>query len=189
MSRIKRKIAQWLWKLMKPQMISGFKRGDGVYLSKTRIGSTTTLVYPERLMVADNVFIGQYNFIEASHKITIEEGCQITNYVSITSHSSHNSIRLYGKEYNSIPNMIGYETGEIHIGKYTFVGPHSVIMPGSTIGKGSIVAAGSFVKGSFPAYSIIAGNPAVLVGDTREKDAVWLEKHPELKEFYNDWSQ
>lgn len=170
-------------------MISGFKRSDGTVLTKSRIGSTTSIVYPERLWLEDNVFIGQYNFIEASNKITIEEGCQITNYVSITSHSSHNSIRLYGSKYNSVANMVGYEVGEIRIGKYTFVGPHSVIMPGSNIGKGSIIAAGSVVKGEFEDFSIIAGNPAVKVGDTRDKDVLVLEKHPELKEYYNDWSQ
>ena len=51
--------------------------------------------YKKNLKLGNNVFIGHYNFIEASNGITIEEGCQITNFISITTHSSHISIRLY----------------------------------------------------------------------------------------------
>jgi acetyltransferase-like isoleucine patch superfamily enzyme len=57
-------------------------------------------------------------------------------------------------------------------------------MPETKIGKGCIVSAYSLVKGEFPDYSILKGNPAVIVGDTRQIDAELLERHPELREFY-----
>jgi carbonic anhydrase/acetyltransferase-like protein (isoleucine patch superfamily) len=84
--------------------------------------------------------------------------------------------------------MLGYKRGKVDVGAYTFIGPHSVIMPDTEIGKGSVVAAFSFVKGEFPDFSIIAGNPAKVVGDTRKMDAPFLEAHPELRPTYEAWA-
>lgn len=161
---------------------------NGKSLPLTRIGSHTSIVGETNLDLANDVFIGQFNFIEASNGIKISEGCQITNYISILSHSSHQSIRLYGKEYRNHTDLKAYVKGQVEIGKYTFVGPHSTILPNTKIGKGSIVSAYSMVKGDFPDFAIIAGNPAKVVGDTRDKDQEWLEKHPELKKFYDQWA-
>lgn len=172
-----------------PRMVLGYTRHDGVYLPLTRISNTTSIVGASKLDIHNNVFIGHYNFIEASHGITIHNGVQITNYVSITSHSSHNAIRLYGShyiQYNGLHH--GYVTGDISIGAYSFIGPHSVIMPNTRIGKGSVIAAYSLVKGEFPDFAIIAGNPAIQVGDTRESDEFWLTKYPELHAYYDEWA-
>ena len=62
-------------------------------------------------------------------------------------------------------------------------------MPGTTLGKGSLVSAYSFVKGSFPDYAIISGNPAVVVGDTRDRDSKWLADHADLNANYQSWNE
>lgn len=169
-------------------MVMGYKNPDGKYCALTRISNTCSIVNHKNLEIGNNVFIGHYNFIEASHKIVIGEGCQITNFVSIISHSSHNSIRLYGKHYIGQSEYIAYKTGQIIIGKYSFIGPHVTILPGAAIGKGSIVAAYSLVKDQFPDFAIIAGNPAAVVGDTREIDNKYLARHPDLQAYYNEWA-
>lgn len=169
-------------------MVWGYRDRKGALLSRSRISNTTFIDYRHNLELGDNVFIGHYNFIDASNGLTISEGCQVTNYISILTHSSHISIRLYGKHYGTIPEMKGYVKGKVHIGAYTFVGPHSVIMPGTTIGKGSIVSAYSYVQGDFPDFSIIAGNPAKVVGDTRAMDKPYIDKDEELKRYYEEWS-
>jgi len=168
-------------------MIYGYKQ-NGELLKDIRIGTSTTLISKENLNLSDNVFIGQYNFIEASNGMQIEEGCQITNYVSILTHSSHISIRLYGEMYRKSSDLVGYIKGKVHIGKYTFIGPHVTIMPNTIIGKGCIVSAYSFVKGEYPDFSIIGGNPAKVIGDTRDMDKELLSLHPEIKEFYKKWA-
>lgn len=185
---LRNEIDRLIARLTKPRMISGFVRADGIRLRHFRTGSTTIYVYPERFYPEDNVFIGHHNFIEASHEIRIGKGSQITNFISLTTHSSHISIRLYGSHYGG-SEMKGYLTGPISIGEYCFVGPHSVIMPGSQIGKGSIVSAYSYVQGEFPDFSVIKGNPAIVVGDTRTLDETYLAQHPELRPFYQEWAQ
>ncbi len=188
---------KFVWQLLnllnkyiaKPRMVLGYTSFDGTYLAKTRISNTVDIVNPENLNLADNVFIGHYNILDASNRITIGEGCQISNFISILTHSSHQSVRLYGKHYiEHNGRHKGYITGEVIIGKYSFIGAHSVIMPGSKIGKGSLVTAYTLVKGEFPDFAIIAGNPAQVVGDTREKDSKLLNEYPELVGYYSEWS-
>jgi len=184
---LKEKISNRLSAYHKPLMLSNYKQ-ENITLKNVRISNTTYINAKENLVLGNHVFIGHYNFIEASNGIVIEEGCQITNFVSITTHSSHISIRLYGSEYSNYNDLIGYIKGSVHIGKYSYIGPHTVIMPNTKIGKGSIVAAYSYVKGEFPDFSIIAGNPAKIVGDTRQLDENYLKENPDLRTFYNKWA-
>jgi len=48
-----------------------------------------------------------------------------------------------------------------------FVGARAMILKGVTIGKGSVVGAGAVVTKSVPQDSIVAGNPAKIVGCSR----------------------
>jgi acetyltransferase-like isoleucine patch superfamily enzyme len=178
----------WRANAIRPRMVSGFVRGDGVFLSKTRMSSSTFLDAPHNLDIADDVFIGHFNFLEASNGIKIGTGCQVTNYVSMISHSSHMAIRLYGAEYSTSKDHISYVKGSIEIGEYTFVGPNSVIMAGTKIGKGSLISAYSYVKGEFPDFAIIGGNPGRVIGDTRKLDKRYIDRNPELKPLYEAWA-
>lgn len=187
--KFKNKIRYELNRFFQPQMVMGYRRYDGIKLVNTRISNTTYLGDREKLYLEDHVFIGHYNVIDASNGVIIKEGCQITNFVSILTHSSHISIRLYGEEYQNFADLAGYITGEVILGEFSFIGPHCVIMPGTKIGRGVLVSAYSYVKGQFPDFSIIAGNPATVVGDTRKLDREYLKDTPELKKFYRAWSK
>ena len=149
-----------------------------------RIGNSTFIDNSGNLQLADHVYIGHFNFIEAGHSISIEEGCQITSHVTITTHSSHDRIRYEGSSYGNVPSQAGTHVGPIHIGAYTFVGPGCVVMPNTRIGKGCIVQAHAYVQGDFPDFSIIGGSPARVVGSVRMRDEEVLKAHPELTSTY-----
>ena len=181
--RIKLSIIHRISKIYHPVMLAGYKTKDAKVLHNVRISNTTFIDHPESLEIEDYVFIGHFNFIEASNNIRIGEGCQITNYVSITSHSSHISIRLYGRQYINEKNHIGYVKGPIKIGKYCFIGPHSLILPNTSIGNACLIHPYSKVQGDFPDFSIIAGDPAKIIGNTKEMDKKYLDEHPLLRKY------
>ncbi|TDR80182.1 acyltransferase [Paludibacterium purpuratum] len=186
LNRLRFRLSAWI----QPRMVYGFRRYDGVYLRRTRLSNLTRVEHAHRLDIGDNVYIGHFNFVDASGGLTIGEGCQITNYVSILTHSSHIAIRLYGRHYLDHRNHAGYLRKSSVIGRYSFIGPHSVLMPGTRLGKGSLVSAYSFVAaGDYPDYAVLAGNPAQVVGDTRTMDQEWLSAHPELMALYEEWDR
>ena len=56
----------------------------------------------------------------------------------------------------------------ISVGDNVFIGMNSTILPGVTIGNNVIVGACAVVRGNVPEYSIVAGNPAKVIGDIRD---------------------
>jgi len=163
----------------------------GRYLPHTRIAPSTCIEFEDRLQLADHVFIGAFNFIEASGGVVVGEGVQITHHVSIVTHSSHRAQRLLGRAYVDWPASTprpGWVAGPVEIGAYCFIGPFTLIEAGSRLGRGCIVRAGSVLRGDYPEFSLIAGNPAVVVGDARQGDARWLADQPALRAHYEAWA-
>lgn len=55
------------------------------------------------------------------------------------------------------------ENGDIVIEDDCWIGLRSIVIAGRTIRRGSILAAGTVLVKDFPEYSIIGGNPSVLI--------------------------
>ena len=176
------------------------ERSQGRWLPHTRIAPSSCLEHEERLVIGDHVYIGPFNWIEASGGVTLEEGVQLTSHISIVTHSSHRAMRLMGRGYAGgdpeRPGWIagtdqqrpGWIAGAVHIGAYSFIGPHVLIEAGSRLGRGCIVRAGSVVRGQFPDHAVIDGRPAVVVGDARDADRRVLEQHPRWRAAYEAWA-
>ena len=180
---------RWLWRQMLYRMVFGEKAPLGRSLPHTRIAPSTCIEGEAGLELGDHVFIGQFNFLDAAAGLRIGEGVQITNFVSIVTHSSHRSLRLLGRTYANYKGKIpGYVRAPVEIGAYSFIGPHSTIEAGSCIGKGVVVCAHSRVRGSVADFAIVTGSPARAVGDVRHADARLLEQYPELAEHYRAWA-
>jgi acetyltransferase-like isoleucine patch superfamily enzyme len=180
---------RWLWRQLFYRMVFGEQGRAGQALPHTRIAPSTCIEGEAGLELADHVFIGQFNFVDATAGLRIGEGVQVTNFVSIVTHSSHRSIRLLGRAYAShAGDMPGYVRAPIEIGAYSFIGPHSVIEAGSRIGKGVVVCAHSRVRGKVPDFAIVAGSPAAVIGDVRTGDFRLLAQHPELAPHYAAWA-
>lgn len=172
-----------------PRMVYGWRRHDGTRLPHTRISSATKLESPDQLDIADHVYIGPFNLIDASGGLHIAEGVQITSHCALLTHSSHQSLRLAGRRYWGHAQPPGFVRKATHIGAYSFIGAHSVVMPGSRIGRGVIVRAYSYVDGEVPDFAIVAGQPAVVVGDTREADEAWFAAHPGQRADHDAWAR
>jgi acetyltransferase-like isoleucine patch superfamily enzyme len=165
------------------------ERSQGRWLPNTRISASSCLECEERLVLGDHVYIGPFNWIEASGGVTLEEGVQVTSHVSIVTHSSHRAMRLLGRAYVDWQGeRPGWVSGPVYIGAWTFIGPHSLIEARTRLGRGTLVCAGSVVRGEFPDFAVLDGRPARVVGDTRRTDEALLARHPELRAHYAQWA-
>ncbi len=153
-----------------------------------RISTSAAIEHSDRLTLGRNVFIGHHAFIDATHSIEIADGCQIAHHATILTHSTHDSVRLYGDAFHNNTNGKTTLKAGVKIGAYSFIGSYSLLMPATVLGKGCLVYAYSYVNGIFPDYSILSGKPAKIIGNTRERDDKLMRQFPELKELYNSWN-
>jgi acetyltransferase-like isoleucine patch superfamily enzyme len=67
--------------------------------------------------------------------------------------------------------------GDVSIGNDVWIGMGAMILSGVTIGNGAVIGASAVVSKDVPSYSIVAGNPAVVVKKRfPEEDISILEK-------------
>lgn len=100
--------------------------------------------------------------------IELGDGCTISSNVRILTHdwsptTAARGLGLMGQGDKPIGIL-----KQVKIGAYAFVGTGSILLPGAQIGTCSIVGAGTVVRGQVPDYTVVSGNPASVVGDTRE---------------------
>ena len=65
---------------------------------------------------------------------------------------------------NSERDEDGAECAPVCIDEDVFIGMNAIILKGVTIGRGSVIAAGAVVTKSCPPFSIMGGNPAIVIG-------------------------
>ena len=51
------------------------------------------------------------------------------------------------------------------------IGANVTLLPGVVVGEGALVGSGSVVTKNVPAYAIVVGNPARVIGDARKLEA------------------
>ena len=172
-----------------PRLVYGWRSADGTWRAHTRVSNSTHIDSPALLQMADHVYVGHFNTLDASGGLTLGEGVQVTTHCALLTHSSHQALRLAGRAYWGAAEPPGFVRAATVIGAYTFIGPHSVVAPGSRIGRGVLVRAFSYVSGVVPDFAIVSGQPAQLVGDTRQVDEAWLAAHPQARADYDAWAQ
>lgn len=173
----------------RPFMVYGYyDRCSKRFFRNTRISSTASILEPGKLKIGDQCWVWHHSILDASNGISIGDGVQIGAYVGIFTHSSHVSIRLLGADFIKVAadDRIGYVRAPVSIGDYTFIAAGAVIMPGASIGKGCIIAAGSVVKGEIPDFSVVAGNPAKIIGNTGSFDKRYIHS-PGIEFTYFDF--
>jgi len=100
-------------------------------------------------------------------KITFEGQTVVSHYVSILTHD-YSMARMRDAITNkrNVPEIALVKP--VHIGFNSFVGLGSILLPGTTIGSNCVIGAGSVVRGNIPDNSLVAGNPARIIGDSLE---------------------
>ena len=98
-----------------------------------------------------------FSLVAYKHSITIGSNCFIgINFQAMSSDFHALSV--------SHRNDEAYIKGaDVEIGDSCFIGNNVIILKGVKLGSGCVVGSGSVVTQSFPANSLLGGNPAKLI--------------------------
>lgn len=120
----------------------------------SQIDMNAYLIGAKYLVIGNNTHINRGCFLDA------RGDCRIGNNVSI----SHNvSIVTGGHEINS--SSFVEQHSPIIIEDSVWIGVNAIVLKGVTIKKGAVVAAGAVVTKDVDEYTIVAGIPAVKIGE------------------------
>lgn len=115
-----------------------------------------------KIMIGSGTHIGRDVVIASNKEVRIGSNCLISYRVSILDHDH----KLDGSSQS--PMKSGLTKGKsIKIGNNCFIGSNAVITKGVALGKHCVVGANSVVTKSFPAGSVIAGNPAKRINNSK----------------------
>ena len=120
--------------------------------------------YGENISIGDRVFVN-YNLTALDvAKITIGDDCQIGPNVQLLT-PTH--------PIDPTPRRDKLEAAQpITLGENVWLGGGVIVCPGVTIGDNSVIGAGSVVTKDVPANVVVVGNPARVIREIGDQDAV-----------------
>jgi len=132
-------------------------------------------------ILSGKIKIGSHIHIAAGTYLFGSSGIILENYVSLSSRVSIYSVTDdYREGYLTNPTIPDefkkVKGGLVILKKHVIVGAGSIIMPGIVLDEGASVGALTFVRKSVPSYTIISGNPAIVVGKRDAERLNSLEK-------------
>lgn len=143
-----------------------------LYLYYTRIKKMTYNDYSIMLMRKSGIKIGEecriYTFLCSNEPSMIHIGNHVTISSGVAFVTHDNSIL---KVLDPMTDVVG----RITVGDHCFIGQNSILMLGVTLGERCIVGAGAVVTHSYPANSVIAGNPARKICTVEEMAAKYKD--------------
>lgn len=125
--------------------------------------------YSPKIEIGKDVYIGPSVYMACIGRVVIGDGTVLSENVYIND-SSHG----LDPEAGLIMRQKLVHRGDIEIGNSCFLGLRSAILPGVILGDHCVVGIGSVVTKSFPAFSMVAGAPAVLIKRYSVQAGEWL---------------
>lgn len=108
---------------------------------------------PWKLKIGCGTVIGNCAILDARGILSLGDHVNLSSEVAIWT----------GQHDYQSPDF-AYETGAVVIGNRAWLSFRCTILPGVTIGEGAVVAAGAVVTKDVPAYTLVGGVPAEVIG-------------------------
>jgi acetyltransferase-like isoleucine patch superfamily enzyme len=133
-------------------------------------GELLIFAYGGEIQIGKYCYVGDHSRIWSGEKIVIGNHVLIAHNVNIVDTNSHEIPHIERAERYKDLITKGYpktkasiKTSPIIIEDYAWISFNAIILKGVRIGKGAIVAAGAVVTKDVPPFTLVAGNPAVVV--------------------------
>ena len=155
--------------------------------SDVRLGSGVIIFHPELVnlygcQIGDGTRIG--SFVEIQKNALIGKNCKISSHSFICEGVEIEDEVFIGHGVKFINDLYPYATtpegtlqGEADwkvlrtlVRARASIGTNATILPNLSIGRGAMIGAAALVAADVPDYAIVAGAPARVIGDVREKE-------------------
>ena len=149
------------------QKLSGFKRK--LIMLKLNVlpsGKRTALLKKENIFAGfgENCRYGTRHLPAEPYLVKIHNNVTIASNVTFCTHDVIDSCFIGCPQYASEKNNFHFTMGTIEIFDNVMIGANSTLLYNIKIGPNAIIGAGSVVTKDVPAGTIVAGNPAKIIG-------------------------
>ena len=127
----------------------------------TKIGSFVEI--QRGAAVGTNCKISSHSFI--CEGVTIEDGVFVGHGVMFINDVYPSAVT----EDGSLQTAADWQVIRTRVKSRASIGSNATILAGLTVGEGALVGAGAVVTHDVPDHAVVAGVPARVVGDVREK--------------------
>lgn len=134
--------------------LSGVRIGQ-----RSRIHMWCNFFNPSGIEIGEDTIIGDHAFLDGRAKLFIGSHVDIASQVMIYN-SSHD---IDSSDFHAVNK-------DVIIKDFVFIGPRVTVLPGVVIEKGTVVGAGAVVTKNTKPFQIVAGVPAVAIGERQNKN-------------------
>ncbi len=118
----------------------------------------------QNVNIGNNVKIG--NRVKIQNNVSVYEGVELEDYVFCGPSMVFTNIKLPRSEF---PQRGSDYYQKTLVKKSASIGANATIVCGVTIGEYAMIGSGAVVTKDVPAYSLVVGNPARIVGKVDKK--------------------
>jgi len=130
---------------------------------ETRIGAFVEIQV--RAKIGSRCKISSHSFI--CEGVTIEDEVFVGHGVVFTN-DKYPRATTGGK----LQDAADWKVETTRVCRQASIGSNATILSGTTIGEGAVIGAGSVVTRDVPAWAVVAGVPARVIGDARRRAAI-----------------
>ncbi len=112
------------------------------------------------LRAARNVRIGEGSVVGFDAILDGRAGIEIGRYVNLSS-----SVAIWTVQHDHRDPQFHVRGAPVAIGDRAWLSFRCTVLPGVTVGEGAVVATGAVVTKDVPAYAIVGGVPASVIGE------------------------
>ncbi|WP_439398233.1 acyltransferase [Bradyrhizobium sp. PMVTL-01] len=137
------------------------------------LGELMTFAHGGEIRIGEWCFVGEGTRIWSAASIEIGDRVLISHSANIFDSLTHpigaaaRHAQVRQIFTTGHPRKLSLDENPVRICDDAWIGAGAMVLRGVTVGQGAVVAAGAVVTKDVPAFSIVAGNPAVLVRELR----------------------
>lgn len=110
----------------------------------------------------DSVIYGHFRFISVKGHFYVGNHMMSAQGLTVVTDNHVRNVGTYIKDVSDIERNTRFQ--DVVVEDDVWLGSNVTLLPGVTIGRGAFVGAGAVIRKSIPPYSVVVGNPQIIIG-------------------------